>query len=116
MNIGLRILGLVAPVALPLIGIWAQQRLAIFQAPEIDIVIPVGFLLAGIVTGALLRAWWSITYIFVLAAALTILILTVTDEYPGSDSDAITLAFIIAPIMMLGAVLGTLLGKVIERR
>jgi len=114
----LRVLGLISPVGLPLLGIWIQERFSIFQAPDINSAIPVGFFLAGIVTGALIRGWWSITYIFTLGFVLTILSLALTDEYPGSDSDAITLAlaFILIPIMMLGAAFSTLAGTLIDRR
>lgn len=116
-QVWLRVLGLISPVILPLIGVWVQQQFSIFQASEIDIVIPVGFFLAGVVTGVLLRAWWSVTYIFILGFVLTILKLALTDEYPGSDSDVITLAFaiILVPLLMIGTAVGMVMGKLVER-
>jgi multisubunit Na+/H+ antiporter MnhE subunit len=69
------------------------------------------------VTGVLLRAWWSVTYILILGFVLTILKLALTDEYPGSDSDVITLAFaiILVPLLMIGAAVGMVIGKLVER-
>lgn len=116
-HIWLRVLGLISPIALPIIAALIHQRFTIFHYPGINTVIPAGFFLAGIATGALLREWWSVTYIFVLGSVLTILAVALGNGDPGSEGGAVTLvfAFMTIPLTLLGAALGTLMGKALER-
>ncbi|MGH9176089.1 MAG: hypothetical protein ACRD1H_17105 [Vicinamibacterales bacterium] len=109
------VLGLASPVGLPIIGVLIQQRWTLFHYPEINVAIPVGLFVVGVVTGLLLRSWWSSVYILALGVGFTTIALF-QEEYPGSESHAIAVALLITivPLMMLGSVIGLLLVKAVE--
>ncbi len=113
------ILGLIAPIALFVLGLRLNERdLVPINGP---LSAGVGIALIGVVTGLLIRRWWSVLYAPVVFGVPWVIYLTLTgystepgDTTPlGSFLLATTFLLLMSLPYAIGAFLGTALGRVV---
>lgn len=107
----LRLLGVVlAPVLAVMILFW--------KGPVTVAGLVVGFLLIGLLTGVLIRSWWSMAYIVALGLVwiiYAIMVHTGTEEMPLPGTILLQILWGMLP-GAIGAAIGTVFGQWIERR
>lgn len=114
----LRLLGVIAFVGLPALGFWLQSQTHLLRGSNSSTGAMIGFLLVGIISGALIRSWWFLggiaTLFGVYAAAILVGPLT-----PSPDDTPIMVVFLVAVLafvpLFAGAIAGTALGLAAER-
>lgn len=115
-----RILGIVSPIALPLLAITSQQQWTFFRGDAVGIAIVIGFIIVGFASGALIRSWWTLGYLLGLAVIVTSFWLF-QPEYPGSEGHSISIGlffmtvFLALPASIVGVLVGQRLAQLLSR-
>lgn len=109
----LRIVGLLMPVLLPIAGFCIDEYLYenFIQSPWLA---AFGLLITGILSGALLRTWWSIIY----APAITVFLwlVAVFTLFEGLSDERLTVAFFVAIVITLPLAAGAAFGRLVIER